>query len=44
MSWPAAKGHDYVTVVYDLDTDGLLWIGDGRSVQWSSLGGRRPNE
>ncbi|MGH9601017.1 MAG: ISL3 family transposase, partial [Terriglobales bacterium] len=26
-----AKGHDYVTVVYDLDTGGLLWVGDGKS-------------
>ena len=26
-----AKGHDYVTVVYDLDTGDLLWVGDGRS-------------
>ena len=27
-----AKGHDYVTVVYDLDTGALLWVGDGKSV------------
>ncbi len=26
-----AKGHDYVTVVYDLDTGGLLWVGDGKT-------------
>jgi len=26
-----AKGHDYVTVVYDLDTGALLWVGDGKS-------------
>lgn len=26
-----AKGHDYVTVVYDLDTGDLLWVGDGKS-------------
>lgn len=26
-----AKGHDYVTVVYDLDTGGLLWVGDGKN-------------
>lgn len=25
-----AKGHDYVTVVYDLETGGLLWVGDGK--------------
>jgi len=31
-----AKGHDYVTVVYDLDTGGLLWVGDGKSAD--SLG------
>jgi len=26
-----AKGHDYVTVVYDLDTGALLWVGDGKN-------------
>jgi len=26
-----AKGHDYVTVVYDLGTGALLWVGDGKS-------------
>lgn len=26
-----AKGHDYVTVVYDLDTGDLLWVGDGKT-------------
>jgi transposase len=26
-----AKGHDYVTVVYDLDSGALLWVGDGKS-------------
>lgn len=26
-----AKGHDYVTVVYDLDTGGLLGVGDGKN-------------
>lgn len=26
-----AKGHDYVTVVYDLDSGGLLWVGDGKT-------------
>lgn len=26
-----AKGHDYVTVVYDLDAGTLLWVGEGRS-------------
>lgn len=26
-----AKGHDYVTVVYNLDTGDLLWVGDGKS-------------
>lgn len=31
-----AKGHDYVTVVYDLDSGGLLWVGDGKSAD--SLG------
>jgi transposase len=31
-----AKGHDYVTVVYDLDTGDLLWVGDGKSAD--SLG------
>ena len=25
-----AKGHDYVTVVYDLERGGLLWVGDGK--------------
>ncbi|MDE0853583.1 MAG: ISL3 family transposase [Nevskia sp.] len=25
-----AKGHDYVTVVYDLESGGLLWVGDGK--------------
>ncbi|MGH8539956.1 MAG: ISL3 family transposase, partial [Stenotrophobium sp.] len=31
-----AKGHDYVTVVYDLDRGTLLWVGDGKSAD--SLG------
>ncbi|GAC1430181.1 MAG: hypothetical protein NVSMB6_29190 [Burkholderiaceae bacterium] len=26
-----AKGHDYVTIVYDLDSGALLWVGDGKS-------------
>lgn len=26
-----AKGHDYVTVVYGLDTGAPLWVGDGKS-------------
>lgn len=26
-----AKGHDYVTVVYDLEFGTLLWVGDGRT-------------
>ena len=26
-----AKGHDDVTVVYDLDTGDLLWVGEGKS-------------
>ncbi|MDT0499331.1 transposase, partial [Algiphilus sp. W345] len=26
-----AKGHDYVTVVYDLESGALLWVGDGRT-------------
>lgn len=26
-----AKGHDYVTVVYDLDRGGLLYVGDGKA-------------
>jgi len=25
-----AKGQDYVTVVYDLESGGLLWVGDGK--------------
>ncbi len=25
-----AKGHEYVTVVYDLDSGCLLWVGDGK--------------
>jgi transposase len=28
-----AKGHDYVTVVYDLESGALLWVGDGRSAE-----------
>lgn len=28
-----AKGHDYVTVVYDLESGGLLWVGDGRTTE-----------
>jgi transposase len=31
-----AKGHHYVTVVYDLDSGHLLWVGDGKSAD--SLG------
>jgi transposase len=31
-----AKGHDYVTVVYDLQSGGLLYVGDGKSAD--SLG------
>lgn len=32
-----AKGHDYVTVVYDLDTGGLLWVGHGKSADSLSV-------
>lgn len=32
-----AKGHDYVTVVYDLERGNLLWVGDGKSADSLSL-------
>lgn len=32
-----AKGHDYVTVVYDLDSGALLWVGDGKSADSLSV-------
>lgn len=32
-----AKGHDYVTVVYDLESGNLLWVGDGRSAETLSV-------
>lgn len=32
-----AKGHDYVTVVYDLEAGTLLWVGEGKSAE--TLGG-----
>jgi transposase len=28
-----AKGHDYVTVVYDLESGALLWVGDGKNAE-----------
>ncbi|MGH8540162.1 MAG: ISL3 family transposase [Stenotrophobium sp.] len=32
-----AKGHDYVTVVYNLDSGALLWVGDGKNAESLSV-------